>query len=86
MKITIRYFDGCPHWLMAEGKLKEAIASKGLDAQIDYELVSTPEEAERLLDGSTATKGSTGPSSGALGFCPPVARKPSSRSSRLIAR
>ncbi len=47
MKITIRYFDGCPHWQMAEDKLNQ-IASKGLDAQIDHELVSTAEEAERL--------------------------------------
>ncbi len=55
MKITIRYFDGCPHWQMADGRLKEAVASKRLDAQIDYELVSTPEEAERLRFGGSPT-------------------------------
>ena len=48
MRITIRYFDGCPNWQTADGRLREALASKGFDAEIDYELVSTPEEAEGL--------------------------------------
>ncbi len=47
MKITIRYFDGCPNWQTADRRLRDALVSKGLDAEFDYELVSTPEEAER---------------------------------------
>ena len=48
MKITIRYFDGCPNWQIADSRLRQALASKGLDADPDHELVGTPEEAERL--------------------------------------
>jgi hypothetical protein len=48
MRITIRYFDGCPHWQMADARLREVLASKSLDPRIEHELVSTPEEAERL--------------------------------------
>ncbi len=48
MRITILYFDGCPNWQTADARLREALASKRSDAEVDHQLVSTPEEAERL--------------------------------------
>jgi hypothetical protein len=47
--ITLRYFDGCPNWHLADERLREALAATGrLDVAVEYELVETPEDAERL--------------------------------------
>ena len=48
MEVTIRYFDGCPNWRAADDKLREALRTVGVDAEVTYELVGTQEEAERL--------------------------------------
>lgn len=48
MKVTIRYFDGCPNWEVADARLREALLATGADAQVTYESVGTQEEAERL--------------------------------------
>ena len=48
MKVTIRYFDGCPNWKEADARLREAFIVTGIEAEITYELVDTQEEAERL--------------------------------------
>lgn len=48
MKVTIRYFDACPNWEVADARLHEALLTTGADAEVAYELVNTQEEAERL--------------------------------------
>lgn len=48
MLITLRYFDGCPNWQTADARLREALATDHIHADIIYEAVNTPEEAERL--------------------------------------
>jgi hypothetical protein len=49
MQITLRYFDGCPNWRVAEARLQEALgALGGPQATIVHERVETQEEAERL--------------------------------------
>ena len=49
MKITIQFFDGCPHWEVAEQRLRQAIADvRREDVQIEYQRIDSPEEAERL--------------------------------------
>ena len=48
MKLTIRYFDGCPNWEVADARLREALLATGADADVVYESVDTQEEAERL--------------------------------------
>jgi hypothetical protein len=49
MQITLRYFDGCPNWRVAEERLLEALGDVGgPEATISYERVDTPEDAERL--------------------------------------
>jgi hypothetical protein len=47
MNITLQYFDGCPNWRLADERLREALREAGADrAQITYEKIETPEEAE----------------------------------------
>ncbi len=48
MKITIRYFDGCPNWHEVDARLRDALLASGTEADVSYELVDTQEEAERL--------------------------------------
>ena len=48
MKITIQYFDGCPHWNVAEKRLQSVLRSLGRDdVVVDHQLIETPEAAER---------------------------------------
>lgn len=45
MRITIQYFDGCPHWRLADQRVRQ-VAGSGAD--IDYERIDSPEMAERV--------------------------------------
>jgi hypothetical protein len=48
MDVLLLYFDDCPNWRLAEARLTEALAAFGDEkAAVTYELVSTPEQAER---------------------------------------
>jgi hypothetical protein len=47
--VTIRYFDGCPHWRTAYQRVNEVLGEIGnLDMKVDLERVDTHEDAERL--------------------------------------
>lgn len=49
MQITLRYFDGCPNWRIAQRRLRVALAdADATDAAIALERVETHEEAVRL--------------------------------------
>jgi hypothetical protein len=49
VRVTIRYFDGCPHWRIAYDRLRQVLREEGLiDGGPLLELVETPEDAERL--------------------------------------
>lgn len=49
MRVTLRYFDGCPNWETALGRVREAMTVSGAEAPgVELELVPTEEEAERL--------------------------------------
>lgn len=49
MKITIQYFDGCPHWKLADHRVQEVLRSGGRgDVQLDYQLIDSPETAARV--------------------------------------
>lgn len=51
MDVTLRYFDGCPNWEIADERLRSLADEVGFT--LCYEKVETPEEAERLgFDGS----------------------------------
>jgi hypothetical protein len=48
MDVRLLYFDDCPNWRLAEARLNEALAGIGDDTPaVTYELVTTPEQAER---------------------------------------
>ncbi len=47
MDITLLYFDGCPHWKIADERLAQ-LASERADVQVTRRLVESVEEAERL--------------------------------------
>ena len=49
MDIALLYFDGCPHWALAEQHLDAALAEVGRGGEsVRHVLVDTPEDAERL--------------------------------------
>jgi hypothetical protein len=50
MRIALRYFDGCPHWETAFGRLQEVLQEAGLAGKTELvlEVVRSQEEAERL--------------------------------------
>lgn len=45
MDVTIQYFDSCANWRITEKRLQEVL---GEDAPIEYVLVGSHEEAQRL--------------------------------------
>ena len=47
MRISLRYFEGCPHWEKALDRIGEALGSTGLRAEVILEEV-TAERAEGL--------------------------------------
>lgn len=48
MKITIQYFDGCPHWNFAQKRLKKVLRDVRRDAvEVNLEVIDSPEAAER---------------------------------------
>ena len=49
MNVTLRYFEGCPHWQTAHDRLSEALRAEGMtDIEPVLERVETAEDAERL--------------------------------------
>ncbi len=49
VRVTLRYFGGCPNWQTTDARLREALDNTGhADVPVDHEKVETPEDAERL--------------------------------------
>ena len=48
MNVTLQYFDSCPHWKIADQRLRDVISSNELDVDLAYQLVESAEEAERF--------------------------------------
>ncbi len=48
MDVRLLYFTDCPHWRLAEARLRVAIEGLGGTApEVTHELVETPEQAKR---------------------------------------
>jgi len=49
MKVTIQYFDGCPHWKLADERVRRVLegVSTG-EVTLEYELIDSPESAQRV--------------------------------------
>jgi len=49
MNVTLRYFEGCPHWQTAHDPFREALRAEGMaNVEPVLERVDTAEKAERL--------------------------------------
>jgi len=49
MKITLQYFDGCPHWRLADRRLANVMQSLGADMfTLERQLVESPEMALQI--------------------------------------
>jgi len=49
MRVTLRYFDGCPNWHTALARLRDVLREQGMaDVEPILEQVETAEDAERL--------------------------------------
>jgi hypothetical protein len=49
VRVTLRYFDGCPHWRLVYDRLRQVLREEGLiNDEPVLERVETPEDAERL--------------------------------------
>jgi hypothetical protein len=49
MDVTLLFFDGCPNWMEARRRLRDAARRAGLDeGVVKYRKVATPEEAEKV--------------------------------------
>ena len=46
-RIVIRYFEGCPHWRLADARVREALRAVGLNATVEHDPVETHEDAVR---------------------------------------
>lgn len=49
MNITIQYFDGCPHWKLADRRVQTVLRRLDRsDVRLEHQLIDSPEAAERL--------------------------------------
>lgn len=46
MNVTLQYFDTCPNWKVTVERIKSVVSAHGLDVDLQYQLVESPEEAE----------------------------------------
>lgn len=47
MRLQLLYFDDCPHWQVADARLREALEALGRTVEVEKILVTTAEQAER---------------------------------------
>lgn len=45
--IQLLYFDGCPNWQVADGRLREALETLGRPVGVERILITTPAQAEQ---------------------------------------
>jgi hypothetical protein len=49
MKITIQYFEGCPHWKLADERVQAVLRALGRhDVKMEHQLIDSPQMAERV--------------------------------------
>jgi len=49
VKITVQYFEGCPHWKLADERVLHALRALGRDdAILEHQLIDSPQMAERV--------------------------------------
>jgi hypothetical protein len=46
VRVTIQYFDGCPHWKLADERVKRVLRNLSReDVQLDHQLIDSAETA-----------------------------------------
>lgn len=49
MKITIQYFEGCPHWKIADERIHDVLHRLSRDdVKLEHQLIDSPQTAERV--------------------------------------
>lgn len=48
MRVTLRFFDGCPNWRTAYDRLRDVLREEGVTVEPVLERVDTHEDAESL--------------------------------------
>jgi len=48
VKVTLRYFDDCPGWRVADERLRTALDEVGAPVRVAYEVVDTSDQAESV--------------------------------------
>lgn len=49
MKVTIQYFDGCPHWKLADERVQTVLRRLTRKyVSLEHQLIDSPEIAERV--------------------------------------
>jgi hypothetical protein len=49
VKITIQYFEGCPHWRLADDRVQGVLRTLGRgDVKLELQLIDSPQTAERV--------------------------------------
>lgn len=46
MHVTLQHFDGCPHWQLADDRLRTLVGEIGFE--LSYEVIDTPEAAAEV--------------------------------------
>src|SRR5437879_9344216 len=56
MNITIQYFDGCPHWKLADERVRMVLRRLDRsDVTLGHQLIDSPEDAESAQFGGSPT-------------------------------
>lgn len=49
MRVTLRYFDGCPNWRVAQERVRQVLDEVGApEVPIELERIETPERAQEV--------------------------------------
>lgn len=49
MRVTIQYFEGCPHWRLADERVRKVLGPGPQDdVEVEYQLIDSPEQAQRV--------------------------------------
>ena len=49
LKVTIQYFEGCPHWRIADARLRSVLRDLSRnDVHVSLELIESPDHAARV--------------------------------------
>ncbi len=49
VRVTIRYFEGCPHWKLAEQRVRKVLRDLSrADMTLEHQLIDSPGTAERI--------------------------------------